>query len=226
MTPDRVPVWRVLLSGAGLVTWALLAHWGSSGAGSPDFNALVAVLPLLVVGALALHRFRRRWLTLSGGLLASGLVLLYWDQLRSNVALLYYLQHLGIHMALAFWFGSTLTAPGDALVTRMARLIEGMDLSALKVRYTRGVTVAWTAFFVLNALVSTALFVFAPVAVWSFHANLMTGPLVGLVFLVEYLVRRRLLPAHERPSLPALIHGYRQQAAARAAPPAQVARKP
>lgn len=222
MTLNRAPVWRALASACLLIAWAVAAHLGSAGAGNPDVNALVAVLPLAALGALAVHRLHRWWLSIACLVLACGLAVLLWSELRRSVSLLYYLQHLGIHLALAGWFGSSLTGPGDALVTRMARLIYGANLSAGKARYTRKVTVAWTLFFVANALVSTALYLWAPVAIWSVHANLMTGPLVGLVFLAEYLVRLRVLPAHERPSLPEVIRAYRQQAAERGA----VARHP
>jgi uncharacterized membrane protein len=204
----------VLTTTAVLVAWAVAAHLGSSGAGSPDFNAAVAVLPLLVVGALAVRRLHSTWLSALLLALAGGLVILYWPRLRLAVSLLYYLQHLGIHMALAAWFGMSLSGGGDALVTRMARLIHGHALSPGMVRYTRQVTMAWTGFFVINALVSSALFLWAPVAVWSVHANLMTGPLVAVMFAAEFLVRRRVLPAHERPRVSEVIRAYRQQAGA------------
>lgn len=214
MSVQRAQVWRVLTTTAVLVAWAVAAHLGSAGAGNPDFNAAVAVLPLLVVGALTVRRLHSTWLSALLMVLACGLVVLYWPRLRLAVSLLYYLQHLGIHMALAAWFGMSLSGEGDALVTRMARLIHGHALSPGMVRYTRQVTVAWTGFFVVNALVSSALFLWAPVAVWSVHANLMTGPLVALMFTVEYLVRRQVLPAHERPRVTEVIRAYRQQASA------------
>jgi uncharacterized membrane protein len=84
------------------------------------------------------------------------------------------------------------------------------QLSVLKLTYTRWVTIAWTAFFCIYALVSTVLFVTASSVVWSFHANLMTGPLIVLMFLGEFVVRLRMLPAHERPSIVETIRAYRQ----------------
>ena len=44
-----------------------------------------------------------------------------WPQLRQNVPLLYYLQHVGSQLALAVFFGRTLLGPGEALITRIAR---------------------------------------------------------------------------------------------------------
>jgi uncharacterized membrane protein len=215
-----VQVWRVLTTTAVLVAWAVAAHLGSAGGGNPDFNAAVAVLPLLVVGALTVRRLHSGWLWVLLVVLACGLVAMFWPRLKHAVSFLYYLQHLGIHLALAAWFGMSLSGGSDALVTRMARLIYGKALSPGMAHYTRGVTVAWTGFFVVNALVSTALYVWAPVAVWSVHANLMTGPLVAVMFAAEYLVRRQVLPAHERPRVMEVIRAYRQQAAAHRAPEA------
>jgi len=60
--------------------------------------------------------------------------------------------------------------------------------------YARQVTVAWTLFFAVMVLISTVLFFLAPLATWSVFANFMIFPLVALMFLAEYLVRRRVLP--------------------------------
>ena len=65
------------------------------------------------------------------------------------------------------------------------------------------------AFFLGNAAVSLLLFAWAPVEIWSLHANLLTGPLVAVVFLGEMLVRSRVLPREERPSLREVIRSYR-----------------
>jgi uncharacterized membrane protein len=191
------------------------AHLGSSGAGSAELNAAVAVTPLLAAWTVLLWQWRSPWVLAVGLAGAALLVFALWASLRQNVPLLYYLQHIGSHLALAMWFGKSLLGPGDALITSMARFLDGGKLSERKQRYTRQVTMAWTAFFLLNALVSTVLFLAAPVAVWSIHANLLTGPLVATMFVGEHLVRMRVLPAHERPSLADVVRAYRQRSAER-----------
>ena len=60
---------------------------------------------------------------------------------------------------------------------------------------------AWTIFFVAMCVVSTALFVFAPIAAWSLFANLLTPALVAAMFGVEYLIRLRVLPRLEHRGL-------------------------
>jgi uncharacterized membrane protein len=198
-----------------MVAWVIAAHVGSTGWGNADFNAAVGVLPIAAAVLMALWRLPQ-WAMRAAGVLALGALLAWlWPQLRHNVPLLYYLQHLGIHVALGVLFGKSLLGPGDALITRLARRIFSHELSERKVRYTRGVTLAWTVFFFVNALVSTALFLWAPPAVWSIHANLMTAPLVALMFLGEHIVRLCWLPPHERPGLAAIVKAYKRESAQR-----------
>ncbi len=200
-----------------MAAWVVAAHAGSAGWGNADFNAVVAVLPVMAALFMALWRVPQWGWRVAGVLAVFGLLAWFWTPLRSNVPLLYYLQHLGIHVALGVFFGRSLLGPGEALITRMARRIFSHELSARKVRYTRNVTLAWTVFFFANALVSTMLFIFAPRAIWSVHANLLTGPLIGLMFLVEHLWRRRVLPPHERPGLADIVRAYRRESAQRSA---------
>lgn len=204
-----------------MVAWVVAAHVGSAGWGNADFNAVVAVLPIAVALLMALWRWPQ-WAVRAAGVLAVlALVAWLWPQLRHNVPLLYYLQHLGIHVALGVLFGKSLLGPGEALITRMARRIFAHELSERKVRYTRGVTLAWTVFFFVNALVSTLLFIWAPAAIWSIHANLLTGPLVGVMFLVEHIWRMCVLPLHERPGIADIVRAYRRESAQRSSGPSQ-----
>lgn len=198
-----------------MLAWIVAAHVGSTGWGNASFNAVVGVLPIVVALLMALWRLPQ-WVARAVGVLALAALLAWlWPQLRHNVPLLYYVQHLGIHVALGVLFGKSLIGPGDPLITRMARRIFPAPLSERKLRYTRGATLAWTLFFFVNALVSTALFIWAPAAVWSVHANLLTGPLIGLMFLGEHLVRLRVLPPEERPGLAAIVQAYKRESAQR-----------
>ena len=205
--------WRGAAAGVLLLAWVVAAHLGSVGIGSADLNAAIATTPLLLAWTVLLWQFKPRWVRLTGFALALSAVLALWPQLSQSIALLYYLQHLGTHLALAVLFGRTLHGPGEPLITRMARSIYDHALSERKVRYTRQVTLAWTLFFLGNALVSTGLFLWAAPTVWSIHANLLTGPLIVGMFLAEHLVRRFVLPPDERPGLSDVVRAYRQRGA-------------
>jgi uncharacterized membrane protein len=78
------------------------------------------------------------------------------------------------------------------MCTRFATLIEG-SLSPTVVQYTRAVTLAWTLFFAAITLALVIIFVMAPLPLWSVFAYFCTVPLVALMFVGEYLVRRRML---------------------------------
>jgi uncharacterized membrane protein len=76
-------------------------------------------------------------------------------------------------------------------------------------RYTWKVTVVWTMYFVSSAMISIGLFFFGPIAVWSYFANLLTPVIVGLMFVIEYLVRVRVLPDRAHFSISQTIRAYR-----------------
>ena len=148
------------------VAWAVFAHRTSVG-GASNFSTALAATPIVIVAAILLRRLGSPLWIASGGLAALALLAWAWPQLRENVALLYYLEHVGTNLAFAVVFGRTLGAGHEPLITQLARFAHPEGLSPAKLRYTRQVTVAWTGFFITTAAVSTGLFLLAPAAVWS-----------------------------------------------------------
>jgi uncharacterized membrane protein len=107
--------------------------------------------------------------------------------------MLNWLQHAGMQLILFAMFGRTLLAGRQPLCTRFASALHA-QLTMQQEHYARQVTVAWTTFFAVMALISTALYFLASLATWSVFANMLTLPLIALMFIVEYGVRRRVLP--------------------------------
>lgn len=191
-----------------LAAWAILAHHGSAGGGDDNLSTALGVTPLVVIVILLLWRVRNPlWLTM-GGLSLMAVLAAAWTGLRENIALLYLVQHVGTNLALAALFGRTLFGEGEALVTQFARAVHG-ELSARKIRYTRGVTIAWTAFFIGISLVSLALYAFATAHAWSTFANLLSSPMLATMFVGEYICRQIMLPPEERTSIADTIRAYR-----------------
>lgn len=189
-------------------TWASY-RFGASNEPS-DAATVLAVAPVLVAVVISLWG-RLHWLgTVVVSALLGAVLVWAWPLMRTHVSWLYYLQHLGIHLILAAVFGRTLVGSGDALITQLARRVHREPLSALNVHYTRQVTRAWTLYFLGMAVVSSLLFAFGPLPVWSAFANLMTAPMVTLMFLGEYFCRVRVLPANERPGLMEAIRAWRE----------------
>jgi uncharacterized membrane protein len=199
---------RGLGVGALVVSWALLAHDGAAGAGT-DLAVAIALAPLGAALAILAWRAGSR-LILAGGVLTGAVLLAaIWPSLRQNVALLYYVEHAGTNLAFAALFGRSLFGGRDALVSHFARLAHDGQISVLKERYTRRVTVAWTLFFLLNVVTSTLLFALATPAFWSIYANLLTMPLIIAMFVAEHAVRICVLPPEECSSVADTFRGYR-----------------
>ena len=192
-----------------IVGWAVLAHLGSAGGANPDFSAVVATAPLVALSVMLLWRAGHPLWIVLGGFAVLGLLAWFWPALRHNVALLYYVQHLGTNLALATLFGRSLFGARESLVTQFARLAHCGAISAAQARYTRQVTIAWTIFFLSTALVSSGLFWLGQLAAWSIFANLLTLPMIGLMFAVEHLCRQHLLPPGDRSTVADTIRGYR-----------------
>jgi uncharacterized membrane protein len=215
MTLPSPQLLRSLALVALMATWAIAAYFGSSGQGSPDFNTAIGAAPIVASLAMLLWRARHPLWVAGSGLLLVGLLAWLWPALRQNVDMLYFIEHLGINLAFATLFGKTLVGPGEALITRLARLVHNGVLSERQRLYTRQVTLAWTGFFLGNAMLSVLLHALAPHAVWSFYASLLTAPLVGLMFVAEHLWRLRVLPPEERPRIADVFRVWRQRTSAK-----------
>jgi uncharacterized membrane protein len=194
-----------------LTAWALIAHYGSAGEGSADLSVLLGVAPVVTALGLLLWRSSHPALTGTGILVMLGGLAWYWPTLRDNIALLFFIQHLGTNLALGTLFGRSLLGGGEALITQLARTVHQRELSERKYRYTRHATLAWTLFFLGNAAISAALWLLAPQTVWSVFANLLSAPLLAAMFIGEHIWRNNALPPEERPSIAQVARAYRMR---------------
>lgn len=186
------PVVRSAAVATCIVVYALLVHHVNA---SGQVSALGAILALLPIAATGLALMRNASTRGSGVLvlLVAGLVAWRaWPQLERHAALLFWLQDVGLMLFLLLGFGRTLRAGCKPLCVHFAEMMHG-PLSPPHAAYARQATLAWTLFFAAMAIVSSLLFFLAPLAVWSAFANFLTLPLVALMFVAEFLVRRRVL---------------------------------
>ena len=202
-----------VVRGAGVaflvVAWAVLAHLNSVDGNASDVAVALAVAPLFAVIFVLFRRFGSIIWAVAGGIAMFCLIAWFWVDLRQNVALMYFIQHIGTNLALGAFFGHSLFSGRTPLVTSFALFAHNGVISPSIKRYTRQVTVAWTAFFLVNASVSILLFCFASHAVWSIYANLLTMPLVFSMFAVEQYCRHRVLPPEDRTGIADTIRSYR-----------------
>ncbi|HET6412986.1 MAG TPA: polysaccharide deacetylase family protein [Anaeromyxobacter sp.] len=97
-----------------------------------------------------------------------------------------------VNAALLLHFGWSLR--GIPIAERFARMEvkDPSELGEAGVRYCRRVTIVWCGFFALNGGIATALAVFAPRPLWAIYTGGVSYVLIGLVFAVEYVVRKAL----------------------------------
>lgn len=93
-----------------------------------------------------------------------------------------------VNLLLLAHFAASLRGP-VSLVERMARLQEP-ELPPGGPDYCRKVTKVWCVFFVANAAVAAGLALFAPLTWWMFYTGLLGYLLMGLLFTVEFIVRK------------------------------------
>jgi uncharacterized membrane protein len=190
-----------------LIAYAGLSHYSNSNSQARDLATLLALAPMLTLGGLMVWRWNGLLLALLLG--AAVLLLLhhYWSLLIEEFSIVYLIQQAGFYVLMAWTFGRTLFKGRVPLCTEFADKIHG-PLTALELRYTRGVTWAWVLFFLGNLSVTFALFALAPLRTWSFFVNFVSLPLVLLMFVVEFAVRRRVLPQVQRHGLIATLRIY------------------
>jgi uncharacterized membrane protein len=125
-------------------------------------------------------------------LLLAGLILLIGLYFQRTVVVM---PPILIFSALGMAFALSLRPPAIPVVTRLAEIIRG-EMPADVAAYTRRVTLVWALFFGLMALVSVLLAMFVSLEVWSLFSNFIAWGLIALMFVAEFMVRRRLLANH------------------------------
>jgi uncharacterized membrane protein len=176
-----------------IIAYSGLSHYSNSHARARDLATGLALAPMLTLGAVLAWRWLKTALAALAALVTAFLLCTFWPGLTRNFSLLYFVQQFGFYSLMALSFGTTLIGPRVPLCTMLADKVHG-PLTPQELRYTRQVTVAWTWFFILNMLATVLLFEFAPMNVWSIFVNFASLPLLALMFLGEYLVRRQVLP--------------------------------
>lgn len=189
-----------------VVAYATLSHYCNS-ARAPGLGAALALAPATGIASILVWRSTpppAAMLLLAGLALLLGMV---WPLMERNFPLFSVVQESGVYGLLGVTFSRSLAGGRIALCTRLADKVHG-PLLPREVLYTRRVTGAWAVFFFTIAALSILLFVGEPLRIWSLYINFCVLPLVGLMFLAEYLVRRRVLPQVEHGGLLATLRVY------------------
>jgi len=171
---------------AGLIGYEAIAHWAV--VHDTGLGALIALGPALAALLWIAWRTRRRsWLTLAGAACLM-VALLVLRQGLPSLTVLYPLPSIFAFLLMLVVFGRTLAPGREPLVTGLARRVHGTLPPEIEA-YTRRVNWAWCVFFAAMALASALLFEFASLESWSLFVNVLTLPLIALMFVAEYAYR-------------------------------------
>jgi uncharacterized membrane protein len=192
---------------AFVIAYAALSHYSNSVAKTHDLGVGLALGPVLAVGLALIWRWTHFMVAVLTAAAAALLLRHYWPVLEQNFSLVYLLQEGGFYSLMAASFALSLLGDRVALCTQLADKIHG-PLTPQELLYTRRVTTAWALFFVLITAATLGLFVWAPLRIWSLFANFCVLPLVGLMFVAEYAVRRHVLPQAPRRGILAAVRVY------------------
>ncbi|MDB5800001.1 MAG: transrane protein [Rhodocyclales bacterium] len=188
---------RIALIGAFGITYLWMAHQAAT-VSSP--NALVVVtgfMPLAFMLLTWTWNSRARWPALAG---VAGLFLLlhlFTQDLIDKIVWVYFIQDLSCNLFACSIFAMSLRPSSEALCTRLARMARSR-MTPLVERYTRWITYAWALFFAGCVVLSAGLFLSGHVTAWSWFANVLNLPLIGAMFVIEYLTRLWVIPKAER----------------------------
>jgi uncharacterized membrane protein len=203
--------WKALIV-AACVAYQYLVH--VSVIGAPDGAIRVALLwlPLAVLAVWILARARSKTLWLAALAVAGVAVYLAEHQERLGLAAVSGIPHAMAYAFLLWWFGRTLAAGREPMVSRFARRVHGALPPDME-RFTRNLTIVWCVFFAAQLAVSALLFALAPLELWSAFVNLLNLPLLALMFAGQLVYRNVRHPGFPRASIWQAIEAFTQDAA-------------
>ena len=175
---------RALIVALSFVVSSALIHVAVMGE-SPGLEWLALASLVFVPFSLPLTAFNlRAWLLFAG--ICAGL---WWLVQYGGGRPLLYLPSILIPATLAWFFGRTLVAGRQALITTVALAARPATPDYL-LGYSRRLTLLWTCIFIAMTLWDLALAALAPREAWSFMANGANYLVIGAAVALEYLFRR------------------------------------
>ena len=146
------------------------------------FSILFLGMFLALVVLLSFFYHRNKFLLGAGIVLC---VLLF--SCNNEIVLKFY----PVLMNFGIWLMFASSLRNQPLLTKFAKKM-GKDLSPCVISYTRHATLAWTIFMAVCTIVS-AITVFCSDFIWGIYNGLISYCLIGMMMLVEYIVRKRVV---------------------------------
>ena len=175
------------------------------------WQLLLAFSPLLATAIWLLFRWTARlwWPLILLAIAILGYFVLHGGHGIVGLLAVNGLFHAALNLSMLWLFGSTLLQGREPLITQIALRISG-HLTAETEIYTRHVTIAWCILFILQVTISLLLYIFAPLATWSFFINILDFPIIALMFIAEFSYRTLRFPDQPIISIMKIIEVYRK----------------
>ncbi len=204
------PRWKWVAGAIAIVAYAVAVDHANSHPGSRTFGAVLAVAPLVAIGADAVRRWRSPVLSAFCAVIAAVAVYVSWSSIEAHFDRLLFAQQSITYLALGLLFAASLLPGRTPLCTRIGAMLQG-PLDEPTQRYTRGVTYAWALMLLAIAATLTVLYVTGQPRAWSLFSNY--GPLILLpaAFVIEWVVRRRRLPGSPKLTLTSIVEAWQRR---------------
>ena len=206
--PKAIRIARGLGITAVIVMYALLVHHVNTLGQASVLGATLALAPIYMLVVTFAWKAKSRLVSVCSILILIAASWLVWPVIKQHTGLIFWMLDLGLMLAFAMTFGLTLLPGRKPLCVFFAEIINGGTLPPAHESYARNVTIAWVVFFAIIGITSTLLFFLAPLTTWSFFVNFLTLPLVALMFLAEFMLRRRLLTDLPTGHVLDAVHAY------------------
>lgn len=191
-----------------IVLYALLVHHVNASGQASALGAVLALTPILLLVVSYAWNTASRLAGMAAILIFCGASWLAWPFIRQHTGLVFWMQDISLMLVLLITFARTLFKGRKPLCVHFAEMINHGALHPAHEHYAQKVTVAWVAFFAMIIITSTLLFFLAPLVIWSFFVNFLTLPLVALMFITEFMVRRCVLADLPAGHMLDAVHAY------------------
>jgi uncharacterized membrane protein len=175
------------------IGYAVLSHYSNS---VPDAKGLATGLsigPILLVGGVLLWRWSHPLLAAPLLAIVGVSLVHYWPLLTRYYEWSDVIQQCAAYGLVSLSFARSLFGGRVPICTQMTDKLHG-PLTPVEIAYTRKATVAWSVFYALLAAAILILFFLAPLRIWSMFVNFAAFGIIGLMFIADHAIRRRVLP--------------------------------
>jgi uncharacterized membrane protein len=187
-----------------IIAYAILSEYSNSTPNAKGLGAAQSLAPIVLIGLVLVLRWTRPLIALLVAVGIGASLYRFWPFLKQNYEWADLLQQCGAYGLVAASFGRSLLAGRTPMCTQLADKLHG-PLSPVEIGYTRRATIAWTIFYALITAAILVLFFTASLHIWSLFVNFATFGLIGLMFLADHAIRRRVLPHRPGRSLLAAL---------------------